>query len=98
MNNNMACLSWAVAACALVFSFTSGAAQPQSGNSFGDVVSFVNRHSKLLVLSDDRGGASIAVWPAMQGRVLTSTAAGPNGQSFGWINRELIASGKVQQH
>jgi hypothetical protein len=98
MNNNMACLSRAVAACALVSSFTSGAAQPGNGNSFGEVVSFVNQHSKLLVLSDDGSGASIAVWPAMQGRVLTSSAAGPGGESFGWINRELIASGKVQQH
>lgn len=98
MKSNMPRLSKAVAACALVSSFTSGAAQRVSGNSFGEVVSFVNQHSKLLVLSDEGSGASIAVWPAMQGCVLTSSAAGPGGLSFGWINRELIASGKVQQH
>ena len=98
MNNNMARLSRVAAACALVSSFASGSAQQENGNSFGEVVSFVNQHSKLLVLSDDRSGASIAVWPAMQGRVLTSSATGSGGQSFGWFNRELIASDKVQQH
>lgn len=72
----------------------------QSGNGirFGEVVSFVNQHSELLVLSDDRSGASIAVWPAMQGRVLTSSVAGANGKSFGWVNRGLIGSGKIQEH
>jgi len=30
--------------------------------------------------------------------VMTSTDGGDDGLSFGWINRELIASGKLQQH
>jgi hypothetical protein len=34
----------------------------------------------------------------MQGRVMTSTAAGPDGYSFGWINRELVASGEFVEH
>ena len=29
---------------------------------------------------------------------MTSTAGGDAGLSFGWINRELIASGKLQPH
>jgi hypothetical protein len=70
----------------------------QSASSFGEAVSFVSRYSKLLVLSDDRSGASIAIWPAKQGRVLTSSVSGPDGLSFGWINRELIASGDVREH
>jgi hypothetical protein len=67
-------------------------------DSFGEVVSFVNRHSGLVVLSDPETRASIAVWPAMQGRVLTSTVSGPDGLGYGWINRELIASGEIRQH
>jgi hypothetical protein len=98
MNNKMARFSKVATACALASSFASSAAQQGNGNSFGEVVSFVDQHSKLLILSDDFTGASIAVWPAMQGRVLTSSADGPGGQSFGWVNRELIGSGKVQQH
>ena len=34
----------------------------------------------------------------MQGRVLTSSVAGANGFGYGWVNRELIASGKIAQH
>ena len=77
---------------------SSASASHVNENSFGEVVSFVNRHSKLIVLSDESSGASIAVWPAMQGRVLTSSVSGPEGLSYGWINRELIGSGKIQQH
>jgi hypothetical protein len=40
----------------------------------------------------------VAVVPAMQGRIMTSTASGPDGISFGWINRELIASRKFVEH
>lgn len=72
-------------------------AQNQAMNTFEEDVASVSQHTHLIVLSDP-GGASIAVWPAMQGRVLTSTAAGPGGRSFGWINHDLINSGKVQEH
>jgi hypothetical protein len=51
-----------------------------------------------VVLSDKRGMAKVAVSPAWQGRVMTSTAEGDGGLSFGWINRELIQSGKLLQH
>jgi hypothetical protein len=82
----------------LASSSASAQSQEANENSFGKVVSFVNRHSKLLVLTDARTGASIAVWPAMQGRVLTSSVCGPDGLGFGWINHELIASGEIRQH
>jgi hypothetical protein len=79
---------------------TSGAVPPPQPveSSFGEVVRFVEQYSKLIVLTDAASGAAIAVWPALQGRVLTSTAAGPEGLGFGWINRELIASGEVREH
>ncbi|MGA2673126.1 MAG: DUF6786 family protein [Terracidiphilus sp.] len=82
----------------IALSHVSAPSLAGNGKSFGEVVSFVNRHSKLHVLSNVRSGASIAVWPAMQGRVLTSTAGGPEGLSFGWVNHELIASGEIRQH
>ncbi|MGB6727675.1 MAG: DUF6786 family protein [Terracidiphilus sp.] len=88
----------AAAAGALAFSLAAAQGQTMSDSSFGEVVAFVNRHTKLIVLKDDHVGAAIAVWPAMQGRVLTSTAGGDAGLSFGWYNRDLIASGKVQAH
>lgn len=36
--------------------------------------------------------------PTLQGRVLTSSSAGYDGHSFGWINYDLIASGKFLPH
>lgn len=40
----------------------------------------------------------IAVSSALQGRVVTSTSGGNDGASYGWINRELLASGEVREH
>lgn len=71
--------------------------QKSAPMSFEDVVKFVDRSSRLIVLSDDSSGASVAVWPDKQGRVLTSSDR-PKGRSYGWVNHDLIASGKVQQH
>lgn len=71
---------------------------PGVPGSFGDDVRFVDSFSPLVVLSRQHGEAMVAVSPAMQGRVLTSSANGWNGRSFGWVNRELIASQKLQQH
>jgi hypothetical protein len=71
-------------------------AQSAGPETFQSVVKLVNRNSKLILLSD--GGASVAVWPSMQGRVLTSSAEGAAGHSFGFVNRGLIESGKVQPH
>jgi hypothetical protein len=70
---------------------------PSKVNTFGEVVSFIEKYSKLVVLSD-ASGASVAVWPGMQGHVMTSSVAGAEGFSFGWVNRELIASGKAMPH
>ena len=66
--------------------------------SFGDDAAFLKSHTELIVLSDEQGLAKVAVAPAWQGRVMTSTAGADAGPSFGWINRELIASGKLLQH
>lgn len=43
-------------------------------------------------LTGDDGMARVCLVPQWQGRTMTSTAAGPAGTSFGWINRPLIAS------
>lgn len=68
------------------------------GASFGDELAFLRQHTQIVLLSDASGRAKIAVAPAMQGRIMTSTAQGNNGMSFGWINRELIASRKFVPH
>jgi hypothetical protein len=71
---------------------------PASAASFEEDLEFLQRHTKVVVLSDDQGQAQVAVAPEYQGRVMTSTAAGPDGPSFGWINREVISDGKWRPH
>jgi hypothetical protein len=69
-----------------------------SAYSFGDDLKFLKEHKETIVLSDKTGAAQAAVIPAYQGRVMTSTAHGAAGLSFGWINRELIGSGETRKH
>ena len=64
--------------------------------NFGDDVAFLKQHTGVVVLT--RGEAQVAVIPGYQCRVMTSTAAGLAGASYGWVNRELIGSGKLQPH
>jgi hypothetical protein len=70
----------------------------QAAGTFGDDLEFLRKHKDVVVLSDKTGQAQVCVVPAYQGRVMTSTAQGASGASFGWVNRELIASGQTQPH
>jgi len=72
------------------------AAPAARADTFGAEVKFLRGHTDLVVLGS--GGARVAVAPAWQGRVVTSTAGGDGGQSYGWINRDLVASGKTLPH
>jgi hypothetical protein len=81
------------AAAVAVLPRTAGAAQP----TFDDDVAFLRQRLEVVVLGDD-DGARIAVVPAWQGRVVTSTTGGTEAPSYGWINRELAASGKLLPH
>lgn len=63
---------------------------------YGYDLQFLKKHLKPIELYD--GDARVIISPEYQGRVMTSTASGENGFSFGWINSELIASGKLEKH
>jgi hypothetical protein len=66
-------------------------------NGFDIDLAFLRQHIEVVVLGDD-GGARVAVVPAWQGRVAPSTVGGAAAPSYGWINRELVASRKLQPH
>jgi len=68
----------------------------QKAKTFGEDLKLLKKYTDVIVLSDDAGKARVAVVPRYQGRVMTSTAGGEAGFSFGWINNELITSGKLQ--
>jgi len=66
--------------------------------TFGYDIEFLKRYHQDLVVLSDSLGSQVAVLPAYQGRVMTSTAEGDTGKSFGWLNYDLIASGKRADH
>jgi hypothetical protein len=69
-----------------------------SAATFGDEVAFLKQHTEVVVLHDKAKKAELVVAPAWQGRVMTSTADGEEGASYGWVNRGPIASGILQPH
>jgi hypothetical protein len=66
--------------------------------TFAYDLAFLNRYQQTVVLSDSVGGSQIIIIPGWQGRVMTSTASGPGGYSYGWINYKLIESGIKAEH
>jgi hypothetical protein len=65
---------------------------------FADDVAFLRKYVDVIVLSDKSASTQVAVIPAYQCRVMTSTAGGADGISYGWVNRTLISSRTIQQH
>ena len=67
--------------------------------TFGYDLNFLKQyHKDLVVLGVDSGSARVIVLPAYQGRVMTSSAEGNEGASFGWVNHAFIAAGKPAEH
>jgi hypothetical protein len=60
---------------------------------FSDDIEFLARFTDVVVLDAHRP-ALVAVAPGLQGRVMTSTPAGPDGASLGWINRAFLSAGR----
>jgi hypothetical protein len=83
----------------IVFAAASIALGGCASQTFINDVNFLSRHTEVILIAPDRtSDAHIAICPELQGRVMTSTAAGPGGLSYGWINRDLIASGEKRKH
>lgn len=64
--------------------------------TYGYDRAFFARHGiETVELTSPDGDSKIMVIPAYQGRVMTSTASGDAGDSYGWINYGFIESGTV---
>jgi hypothetical protein len=58
---------------------------------------FLKKHTKKIVeLQDQEGRSKILLSADYQGRVMTSSATGDSGTSFGWINYDLISTGSFK--
>ena len=65
---------------------------------FGEDLQFLKKYTDVIVLKDPDSAARVAVVPGYQARVMTSSANGRSGDSFGWLNRKQIAGREQQQH
>jgi hypothetical protein len=68
------------------------------GGSFAGDVTFLKQFTDIIVLQEPSGKAKVAISPALQGRVMTSSSNGNAGKSYGWINKELFISGDTLDH
>ena len=94
-------MRYAISAALVIFALAAACSKPArapEGILFKDDLAFLKAHTKVVVLGGADGQAQVAVNPDLQGRVMTSTAGGPEGLSFGWINRELLSSGVNNPH
>ena len=87
--------------CLLIFSMACDQTKTKSANpatkqgTYGYDVKFLKKHAnKIVELHDENNRAKVLLSADYQGRVMTSTATSDTGASYGWINYELIASGK----
>ena len=99
INRKMAGTCVLVAAGALACTSGGPPATSASGpRRYQQDLELLKAHVGVVELTDATGRARVAVVPAYQGRVMTSTAAGPRGESLGWINTELVSSGARLAH
>jgi hypothetical protein len=67
----------------------AGAALGGCAGSFADDWARARRRGEVVVLWDREGFARVLVGPERGGAVLTSTAGGAGGRSFGWLDEDL---------
>jgi len=77
---------------------TNEDAQGYPPGSFGYDVDFLSNHENTIVLTSRDQKSQVLLCGAYQGRVMTSTADGMEGKSYGWLNYELISSGETGEH
>lgn len=76
-------------------SLVGGCANTNNEGTFGYDLNFLKQHQQTIVLKANQGQSQVVVVPEYQGRVMTSTADGLNGKSYGWLNYELISDNQL---
>lgn len=72
--------------------------EKSTGTTYSSDLAFMKNYIEVIELSDVSGEGRLAISAALQGRVMTSSAFGVNGRSYGWINRELFKSKDTLDH
>ena len=82
---------------ATIFLFSACNKSYEKG-TFGYDLLFLNKHLQTVVLNNNKDKSQVIIVPEYQGRVMTSASNGLKGKSYGWINYDLISSGKFEEH
>src|SRR6185295_544225 len=75
---------------------TTASENPGPG-TFAYDVAFMKAHKEVLMLGS-KNGAKVLIVGDYQARVMTSTADGDQGNSYGWINYNFIAANEIRKH
>jgi hypothetical protein len=86
-------LPWLAAVLSIAIPLPAVAGPRDGSATFADDLAFLARHTKVEVLADPDTGAKVAVAPAWQGRVMTSTCGGSGDPSYGWLGYAAIEAG-----
>lgn len=65
---------------------------------FDDDIAFLTQYGQVIELTAPDGKGRVAVMPALQARVMTSTSGPPQNLSYGWINRSYFEAGDTSVH
>jgi hypothetical protein len=74
------------------------AADNAAPGTFAYDLAFLSQHTRVVVLKSRDGQAQVAVAPEYQGRVMTSSAQGATGASFGYVHRPGIELNQPTPH
>ncbi len=66
--------------------------------TLGHVEEVMNGRKNYHLLKDKSGRRVVLLSADLQGRVMTSSFAGPEGMSIGWVNEDFIKKNKIQEH
>jgi hypothetical protein len=66
--------------------------------SFGYDLAFLKKNEQVILLGTSSHSARVLIVPDYQGRIMTSTAGGDEGNSYGWINYDLVQSDSLLSH
>ena len=70
----------------------------ESINTYANDVRFMEDYIQVIQLTDASNNSKVAISAALQGRIMTSSAYGDEGRSYGWINKELFKSKDTLEH
>ncbi|MEQ9099447.1 MAG: hypothetical protein RIF36_14615 [Imperialibacter sp.] len=85
---------WALAGCSQTINENKEKAMPAKGTYAYDSAFLKANTSSVYELKSSDRQARVLLSADYQGRVMTSTATGASGNSYGWLNYDLIESGE----